>query len=140
MKNVAEAEAEIETERGMFRDTRAFSSFSVKDLAETKKFYAGTLGLEVDERPEGLELQIAGGSKVFVYPKKDHQPATFTILNFPVEDAEKAVAALRKRGVRFEVYKEGEMRTDENGIAGGHGMKIAWFKDPAGNFLSVIEG
>ena len=137
MKGVAEPE--VEMEKAMFKKTRAFSSFSVDDLKKAKKFYGETLGMDVDEKTEGLELHVAGGFKIFVYPKENHAPATFTILNFPVDDVEKAVAELAKRGVRFEIYNQGEIKTDEKGIARGHGMKMAWFKDPAGNFLSVIE-
>lgn len=133
------AEPEVELDRAIFRTTHAFSSFSVDDLKKAKQFYGETLGLEVVDRPQGLELRVGGGARVFVYPKENHVPATFTILNFQVDDAEGTVAELKKRGVRFEVYSTGEMKTDENGIARGHGMKIAWFKDPAGNFLSVIE-
>jgi len=137
MKSVAEPEVEIQ--KAIFKNTHAFSSFSVNDLKKAKAFYRDTLGLEVAEKPEGLELRIAGGVKIFVYPKENHTPATFTILNFPVDDVEESVAELKTRGVRFEIYKEGEMKTDEKGIARGHGMKIAWFKDPAGNFLSVLD-
>ena len=137
MKGVAEPE--VEMKKAMFKNARAFSGFSVKNIRDAKKFYSETLGLEVVDKPEGLELQIAGGFKIFIYPKENHTPATFTILNFPVHDIEEAVAELAKRGVRFEIYKEGELKTDEKGIARGHGMKMAWFKDPAGNFLSVIE-
>jgi len=140
MKGIAEPEVSIEgMKEEMFRKAHAFSSFSVNDLKKTKEFYGRTLGLEVEEKPEGLQLHIAGGFKVFVYPKENHSPATFTILNFPVDDIEETVAELKKRGVRFEIYKEGEIKTDEKGIARGHGMKMAWFKDPAGNFLSVLE-
>jgi hypothetical protein len=85
-----------------------------------------------------LNLNLAGGKKVVVYPKPNHVPATFTILNFPVEDVEKTVDTLAKKGVRFERY-EGEIKTDAKGIHRGHGPTIAWFKDPAGNILSVIE-
>ncbi len=135
----ATAEHEVETKGSMFRNTRAYSSFSVNDVKKAAKFYGETLGLDIVEKKEGLELRIAGCSPVFVYPKGNHVPATFTILNFPIDDIDETVAELTKRGARFEVYKEGEMKTDEKGIARGHGMKIAWFKDPAGNFLSVIE-
>jgi catechol 2,3-dioxygenase-like lactoylglutathione lyase family enzyme len=134
------AESEVLTERAIFKKTRAFSSFSVDDLPEAKEFYSETLGLEVIEKPMGLELHIAGGAKIFVYGKKDHQPATFTILNFPVDDVEEAVDELKRRGVRFEKYDQKDMKTDEKGIARGDGPTIAWFKDPAGNFLSVLEG
>ena len=123
----------------MFRDTRAFSRFSVNDLKKAQEFYGHTLGLDVSKEGEGLVLQIAGGFKIFVYPKPNHVPATFTILNFPVDEVEEAVDQLTQRGVRFEVYNEGELKTDEKGIFRGVGPRIAWFKDPAGNFLSVLE-
>ncbi len=126
----------------MFKNTKAFSSFSADDLQKAKEFYGQTLGLGVSETKEGLELEIAGGSKIFIYPKPNHTPATFTILNFVVDDIEQAVDDLAGRGVRFESY-EGEMKTDEKGIfrgaARGEGPNIAWFKDPAGNILSVLE-
>ena len=123
----------------MFKDTKAFSTFSVDDLSKAKDFYAGTLGLDVADMPEGLALNIAGGGKVFIYPKPNHTPATFTVLNFPVDDIEKAVDQLGDRGVDFEKY-EGSIQTDDKGIhRGGRGPTIAWFKDPAGNILSVLE-
>lgn len=127
----------------MFKDTKAFSSFSVDDIPKAKKFYGQTLGLEVSETPEGLGLRLAGGGRVFIYPKPNHEPATFTVLNFQVDNIEQAVEQLTKLGVSFEHY-EGEMKTDEKGIfrgaARGEGPNIAWFKDPAGNILSVLEG
>jgi catechol 2,3-dioxygenase-like lactoylglutathione lyase family enzyme len=123
----------------MLRDTKAFSGFSVNDLQKAQEFYGHTLGLDVSKEEEGLVLHIAGGFKIFVYPKSNHVPATFTILNFPVDDVEEAVDELTKRGVRFEVYHERELKTDEKGIFRGMGPRIAWFKDPAGNFLSVLE-
>lgn len=124
----------------MLRDSKAFSSFSVNNLQKAKEFYGQTLGLEVSETPEGLELHIAGGTNIFIYPKPNHVPATFTILNFPVDNVEEAVDELTKRGVRFEIYSEGELKTDKKGIFRGEGgPTIAWFKDPAGNFLSVLE-
>lgn len=116
-----------------------FSSFSVDDLQRAREFYGGTLGLEVSESPMGLELRLASGSNVFVYPKSDHAPASFTVLNFPVDDVVSTVDRLNADGVAFERYDSGEIRTDERGIAADEGMKIAWFRDPAGNFLSVIE-
>ena len=122
----------------MFKNTKAFSSFSVNDLEKAKKFYGQTLGLEISEANEGLSLHIVGGNEIFMYPKADHTPATFTILNFVVDDVEKAVHILTKLGVHFEIYKEGELKTDDKGIFHGD-PKIAWFKDPAGNFLSVLE-
>jgi catechol 2,3-dioxygenase-like lactoylglutathione lyase family enzyme len=123
----------------MFKNTKAFSGFSVDDLRKAKVFYSQTLGLEVSEMPEGLELRIANGAGIFVYPKPNHTPATFTILNFPVDDIDQAVNELAKRGVRFEHYDQGDLKTDEKGIARGPGPNIAWFKDPAGNILSVLQ-
>jgi predicted enzyme related to lactoylglutathione lyase len=122
----------------MFKDTKAFSGFSVDDISKAKEFYSQTLGLEVSEAYGLLELHLTGGSKILIYPKPNHTPATFTILNFPVEDIEEAVNQLTRRGVRFEQY-EGDLKTDEKGIFRGGGPLIAWFKDPAGNILSVIE-
>jgi catechol 2,3-dioxygenase-like lactoylglutathione lyase family enzyme len=122
--------------------TGAFSSFSVNDLKKAKEFYGQTLGLTVSEEKEGLALKIDTGLNIFVYPKSDHKPATFTVLNFQVDDVTKAVDELTKRGIRFESF-EGEIKTDEKGIhwggQRGQGPNIAWFKDTAGNFLSVIE-
>jgi predicted enzyme related to lactoylglutathione lyase len=122
----------------MFTDTKAFSSFSVDDLQKAKEFYGQTLGLKVSEMPEGLELDIAGGAKVFIYPKPNHTPATFTTLNFPVDDIDAATDELKERGVRFEHYDKGDLKTDKKGIFRGPGPNIAWFKDPAGNILSVL--
>jgi predicted enzyme related to lactoylglutathione lyase len=123
----------------MFKDTKAFSSFSVNDLPKAKEFYGHTLGLEVSKMPEGLQLKIAGGGMVFIYPKPNHNPATFTVLNFPVDDVEAAVDELSKRGVHFERYA-GDIETDKKGIhRGKEGPMIAWFKDPAGNILSVLQ-
>lgn len=121
-------------------DARAFQSFSVDDLAKARAFYHDTLGLEVADRPEGLELQVGEGSKVFVYPKPDHKPATFTILNFAVDNVDAAVDRLKATGITFEKYDQPGIKTDERGIArdtGGPAM--AWFKDPAGNILSVLQ-
>ena len=122
--------------------TGAFSSFSVNDVKKAKEFYGKTLGIEVSDTEEGLQLDVEDSGAVFLYPKDDHEPATFTVLNFSVDDIEQAVDELTKRGIEFESY-EGEMETDEKGIfrgkENGHGPNIAWFKDPAGNFLSVIE-
>jgi catechol 2,3-dioxygenase-like lactoylglutathione lyase family enzyme len=122
----------------MFADVKAFSGFSVDDLARAKQFYGETLGLNLSEESAGLVLQLGGGGRVFVYPKANHSPASFTVLNFPVENIERAVDELTAVGVRFEHY-EGELETDERGIFRGQGPKIAWFKDPAGNILSVLE-
>jgi len=121
----------------MFKASKAFSSFSVDDLPKAKEFYARTLGLKVSESPEGLELH-PGDADIFIYPKPNHKPATFTVLNFLVDDIETAVDELKKTGVRFEKY-EGEMKTDGKGIHRNGGPTIAWFKDPAGNILSVLQ-
>ena len=123
----------------MFKDTKAFSGFSVDDVPRAREFYAETLGLEVSEENGLLTLHVAGERPTLVYPKDDHVPATFTILNFPVTDIEAAVDALAERGVSFERYEGTELETDEKGIFRGGGPLIAWFKDPAGNVLSVIE-
>jgi catechol 2,3-dioxygenase-like lactoylglutathione lyase family enzyme len=124
----------------MLKDSKVFSSFSVKDQAAAKDFYSLTLGLEVEETPMGLNLKIAGGTDIFVYPKEDHTPATFTILNYQVDDIDKAVDALTAKGVQFERYQD---MTDEKGIARGRsfnrGPDIAWFKDPSGNVMSVLN-
>jgi catechol 2,3-dioxygenase-like lactoylglutathione lyase family enzyme len=124
----------------MFKDTKAFSGFSVNDLAAAKTFYGQTLGLEVEDIPAGLMLRIAGGNGTLVYPKADHTPATYTILNFPVDNIDQAVDALTSKGITFEHY---DSLTDERGIARGianqQGPDIAWFKDPAGNILSVLQ-
>jgi catechol 2,3-dioxygenase-like lactoylglutathione lyase family enzyme len=122
----------------MLEDAKAFSSFSVDDVPRAKQFYGDTLGLEVADEMDGLRLRLGGGTDVFVYPKDDHTPATFTILNFLVGDVEQAVDRLTSAGVRFERY-EGELQTDAKGIFRGGGPAIAWFKDPAGNILSVLE-
>ena len=123
----------------MFGNTKAYSGFSVDDIAAAKKFYGETLGLRVSEENGLLTLHIAGDRDTLVYPKPDHTPATFTILNFPVTDIEKAVDDLSQRGVEFEHYKGTDVETDEKGIFRGGGPLIAWFKDPAGNVLSVLQ-
>ena len=122
----------------MFRDTRAFSGFAVPDTDAAKDFYGGTLGLEVTEEDDLLALHIAGGRPVLIYPKPDHEPATYTILNFPVDDIDRAVDDLAAAGVEFESYT-GELETDEKGVFRKAGPPIAWFRDPAGNILAVLE-
>ena len=123
----------------MFREAESFCSFSVNDLQKAKEFYSQTLGLDVAETPEGLELHT-GNNTVFLYPKPNHTPASFTVLNFHVDDIEAAVDELKALGVNLERYNLPDMKTDERGIARGpHGPTIAWFKDPAGNILSVLE-
>jgi len=123
----------------MLKDNHAFAGFSVDDIQKAKEFYGKKLGLKVtDEMMGTINLHLAGAGDVFVYPKPDHKPATFTILNFQVDDIDKAVDDLAKAGVRFEHY-EGEIKTDDKGIHRGPGPKIAWFKDPAGNVLSLLQ-
>ena len=124
----------------MFKNTKAFSGFSVDNLAKAKEFYGGLLQIALSEPEEMpiLQLHIEGSNDIIAYEKKNHTAATFTILNFPVDDIEKAVDDLNKLGVTFEQY-EGEIKTDAKGIFRGGGPLIAWFKDPAGNILSVIE-
>ena len=122
----------------IFKAAKSFSSFSVNDLQKAKDFYSQTLGLDVKETPEGLELH-AGDNFVFVYPKPNHTPASFTVLNFRVNDIEEAINELASNGINLEHYNLPDMKTDARGIFGGPGHQIAWFKDPAGNILSVIE-
>lgn len=128
----------------MFKDTKAFSSFSVDDLEKAKQFYGETLGLEVVERPEGLELHIAGSTPIFVYPSDTYTAPKHTVLNFPVDDIDAAVDKLSARGVQMEQYDLPDMTTDERGIVRGEPgdlgpRAMAWFKDPAGHVLSVLQ-
>jgi catechol 2,3-dioxygenase-like lactoylglutathione lyase family enzyme len=123
----------------MFGTTKAFSGFAVNDIEAAKAFYGGTLGLKVSERNGQLVLHVAGDRDTLVYPKPNHVPATYTILNFPVDDVEKAVDGLTERGVRFQRYDHMAADQDERGIYRGNGPLIAWFTDPAGNVLSVIK-
>ncbi len=125
----------------MFKNVHAFSGFSVNDIPQAKEFYGGTLGLDVAEFNGLLQLKLGGGGSVIVYPKENHEPATFTILNFPVDDIDRAVDELKSRGVDFERY-EGAEQDDKDiarGIAAEQGPDIAWFKDPAGNILAVLQ-
>lgn len=123
----------------MFTDSKTFSSFSSDNITAARHFYGHLLGLKIGDGMEGiLRLELAGGD-VIIYPKPNHTPATFTVLNFPVDNVEKAVEELTQKGVQMEIYKEGDLVTDEKGIFHGPGPKIAWFKDPAGNILSVVE-
>lgn len=124
----------------MLENSKAFSGFSVDSIPAAHDFYGGTLGLEVSERDELLTLHLSGGGTVMVYPKgESHEPATFTVLNFPVPDIEAAVDALAAAGVELEHYAGTPMETDARGIFRKGGPLIAWFKDPAGNVLSVIQ-
>ena len=123
----------------MLHVDKAFSGFSVNDLAAAKRFYSEVLGVDVEEIPAGLQLKIGNG--ILVYPKENHEPSTYTMLNFPVDDIDASVTELKEKGVKFELYPG---ITDHlgiaRGIASGQGPDIAWFKDPAGNILSVLKG
>jgi catechol 2,3-dioxygenase-like lactoylglutathione lyase family enzyme len=121
----------------MFRDSQAYSGFSSNDIPKAKAFYGETLGLEVTEANGMLTLHLATGGRVLIYPKDNHEPATFTVLNFPVDDIDSAVDKLTGLGITFERYPDSGQ--DERGIAREWGPPIAWFKDPAGNILSVLE-
>ena len=125
----------------MFKNSKAFSSFSVDDISKAKDFYSKTLGLEVSDIPDMngiINIHLAGDNILMIYSKPNHTPATFTVLNFPVDNIEKSVNELTKQGVHFEQY-EGELKTDKKGIFRGNGIVVAWFKDPAGNILSIIQ-
>ena len=123
----------------MLKESKAFSSFSVDDLQKAKSFYGELLQIHVADNPMGLiELHFGEDHKTLIYPKSDHQPATFTVLNFPVENIDETVDELTGKGIVFEQYEY--LHTDEKGISRNpEGPKVAWFKDPAGNILSVIE-
>lgn len=128
----------------MFRTRHAFSGFSVDDLDAARTFYGGALGLRVVDGEMGnLQLTLPGGHEVFIYPKEDHLPVTFTILNFVVDDVDAAVDELNAAGVVTKIYRDPDYNTDEKGIArgraAGYGPDIAWFRDPAGNVLSVLS-
>jgi catechol 2,3-dioxygenase-like lactoylglutathione lyase family enzyme len=123
----------------MLEKAKAFPGFSVDDIGKARDFYGRVLGLRVSEADGMLTLHTGSGTDVLVYPKPNHTPATFTILNFPVGDLDRAIDDLTGRGVRFERYDEENLRTDERGVLIGEGPRIAWFKDPAGNILSVLE-
>jgi catechol 2,3-dioxygenase-like lactoylglutathione lyase family enzyme len=123
----------------MLKDSKAFSGFAVDDLAKARAFYGDTLGIETSEDNGLLTLHLAGDRPTLVYPKPDHEPAGYTILNFPVDDIDTAVDELTRAGVEFEHYDWADLRTDEKGIMRGNGPDIAWFKDPAGNIVSVLK-
>jgi len=122
----------------MLRDSHAFSGFSSNDISKAKEFYGQKLGLEVTEENDMLTLHLPGGGRVIIYPKENHEPASFTVLNFPVADVEAAVDSLTQAGVTFERYEGFDQ--DERGIMRDQGSPIAWIKDPAGNVLAVLEG
>ena len=124
----------------MLQNSKAFSGYSVDNIEKAKDFYANVLGLKVKDNPMGIiELHFSNENSVILYPKPNHEPATFTVLNFPVKEIEKAVDILSDNGVKFIQYEE-PIKTDEKGICwSSEGPNIAWFKDPAGNILSVLE-
>lgn len=124
----------------MLKNAKAFSSFSANDMEKVKEFYSKTLGLTVRDNPMGvIELHLESGNNIMIYPKPNHEPATFTVLNFSVDDVEKTVDELTAKGVVFEQY-EGQIKTDKKGISrDSGGPLIAWLKDPAGNILSVLQ-
>jgi predicted enzyme related to lactoylglutathione lyase len=121
----------------MFTNTKAFSGFSVDDIQRAREFYGSVLGLDVTEENGMLDLDIPEGGHIMVYPKDDHVPATFTILNFPVDDIDEAADELADRGVSLIRYEGFDQ--DEKGVMRGEGGPIAWFEDPAGNVLSILE-
>ncbi len=125
----------------MLKESKAFGGFSVNDTAAAKEFYSNVLGLEVKDEAMGgvINIQLAGGNHIIAYPKPNHIPATFTILNFPVPDVDTAVDELTQRGVKFIIYNEEHFKTDAKGIFRDGGPLIAWFADPAGNIMSVIQ-
>jgi catechol 2,3-dioxygenase-like lactoylglutathione lyase family enzyme len=123
----------------MLKDSNAFSGFSVDDIRAAREFYGTTLGLEVADIEDMLDITLGSGCHVLAYPKPNHEPATFTILNFPVADVDATVDELSGRGVTFERYDEPDLKTDDKGISRGNGPTIAWFRDPAGNLLSVLD-
>lgn len=127
----------------MFTAKAAFSGISVDNLEKAREFYTQTLGLELEGDEMGLDFQLPGGGKLFIYPKDDHQAATFTVLNFVVSDIDQAVDELTRAGVVFERYDNMPGKQDEKGVLRGRsanqGPDIAWFKDPAGNILSVLQ-
>ena len=134
---MSETETTTRAQVATLVDSQAFSGFSSNDIAKAKRFYAQTLGLKVTEENDILTLQLAGGGKVVIYPKENHVPASFTVLNFPVGDIDQAVDRLTSAGIQFERY-EG-FKHDPRGIMREGGPPIAWFKDPAGNILSVLQ-
>ena len=127
----------------MFKAKAAFSGFSVKDLSGAKEFYSQTLGLKLNNEEMGLDFELPGGGRLFIYQKDDHQPAIYTALNFVVEDIDKAIDELKASGVKFEIYDNMPAKQDDKGVMRGlsanMGPDIAWFQDPAGNILSILQ-
>src|SRR4051794_16141668 len=136
---MAKTQTQREGQTPIFKDVPAFPSFAAKDLKAEKAFFADTLGIDVDDQNGMLFLNITDSNKILIYPKDDHTPASFTILNFPVDNIEAAVDALDARGVKLERYNVPGLTPDEKLIYRGEGPPIAWFKDPAGNIFSVME-
>jgi catechol 2,3-dioxygenase-like lactoylglutathione lyase family enzyme len=125
----------------MLENSKAFSGIAVKDMEQSKRFFGELLGLQVDDGEMGmLVLRTGSGRPILLYPKPDHVPATYTVLNFPVDDVAATVAALTERGVPFEHYEGTPVQTDDDGVFRGGGPLIAWFTDPSGNVMSVIQG
>ena len=125
----------------MLKESKAFSGIAVRDVEEARRFYGDVLGLTVEPGETGMAvLRLGGDRPVLLYPKPGHEPASYTVLNFPVRDVEAAVVALRDQGVEFERYEGTPVETDELGVFRGGGPLIAWFTDPSGNVLSVVEG
>ena len=137
---MAKTQTQREGQTPIFKDVPAFPSFAAKDLKAEKAFFTDTLGLEVDDQQGMLFLNIAGSNKILVYQKPDHTPASFTVLNFPVDDINAAVDELTSRGIKFERYNVAGLTPNEKLIYRGEGPPIAWFKDPSGNIFSVLEG
>ncbi|WP_231460268.1 VOC family protein [Pedobacter sp. Leaf132] len=125
----------------MLKNSKGFSSFAVNDIPKAKDFYENTLGLTVKDNPMGLiEIEISGSANILVYPKPNHTPATFTVLNFPVDNIEEIVDKLIDNGIRFEQYNDEYLKTDVKGISRANGgPNVAWFKDPSGNIFSIME-
>lgn len=137
---MAKTQTQREGQIPIFKDVPAFPSFAAKDLKAEKAFFADTLGLDVDDQNGMLFLNFNGANKVLIYPKPDHTPASFTVLNFPVDDIHAAVDELTGRGIKFERYDVPGLTPNEKLIYRGEGPPIAWFKDPSGNIFSVLEG
>jgi catechol 2,3-dioxygenase-like lactoylglutathione lyase family enzyme len=137
---MAKTQTQREGQTPIFKDAAAFPSFAAKDLNAEKTFLSDTLGLDIDDRQGMLFLNLAGSNKILIYPKPDHSPASFTVLNFPVDDIDTAVDELTARGIKFERYDVQGLIPDVKLIYRGEGPPIAWFKDPSGNIFSVLEG